>query len=473
MKKILALISLLLSVMLFLSACTVPDTPTPGSSQSDNGSDTPSGNSSDSDPIPPDGQVTIVNAGSTEYTVIKPQRCTSLLTNSLLTLRKMFGSTCGVDTNKSLMPSDDWVQGLGKDEAYESDAKEILIGATNRKETQDILAQLEEGEYAVSVTTTKIVLVGKNEYLSTLAVSLFINTFLRNINDGTLKITPGTFLKDKSEVATLGDTDATVRIMTFNILGSSDSPDTRYPYILKTIQTYNPGIVSFQECNANCHNKIIANLAGYASAHTTHSGKNTKVYTPIVYRTDLYKVVKSGQEWLDMRYTATNTKSLAWAVFEEISSGKKFAVVNMHGALWTSSYPLPEGKTYDQMRAEAVQWRVDNVRQMNDRMKAILAEFPDIPCLWTGDFNFTKDSDAYKAVIGYGMKDAEFSATEKHDTGTKTTHPVGSAPDAGNSIDHVFGNGKITFRVHKICNTADDLKGSDHCPVYADVKFES
>ena len=67
----------------------------------------------------------------------------------------------------------------------------------------------------------------------------------------------------------------------------------------------------------------------------------------------------------------------------------------------------------------------------------------------------------------------EFSATEERDTGTRTTHKVGSAPASGSSIDHVFGNDKVTFRVHKICNTADDLKGSDHCPVYADVKFES
>lgn len=471
MKKTLAIISLLLSLILLLSACVPPAVPGDNTSQSsDDGTES---SSTTTELIPPDGATTIVDGGNTEYKVIKPQQSSSLLTNSLITLRSSLGSACGVDLNKSLSPSDDWVQGLGKGEIYSSDAKEILIGATNRKESQEVLSGLGEGEYAVSITSSKIVLVGKNDYLSSLAVSLFIKTFLKDISDGTLKLIVGTFLKETSSATTLGNTDATLRIMTYNVLGNSETPDIRYSYIIKSIQTYNPGIISFQECNAYAHNNIISKLKGYASAHTTHSGTNTKVYTPIVYRTDLYKLVKSGQEWLDMRYTKTNTKSLAWAVFEEMSSGKKFAVVNMHGALWVNTYPLPEGKTYDQMRAEAVQWRVDNVRQMNDRMKAILAEFPDIPCLWTGDFNFTKDSDAYKAAIGYGMKSAEFSATESRESGTKTTHKVGSAPNAGNSIDHVFGNGKITFRVHKICRTADDLKGSDHCPVFADVKLES
>lgn len=469
MKKLLATISLLLSIVLLLSACVTPDLPDANNSQNDTGSDS----SSDTDPEIPDGQITVVENGKTEYTVIKPQRCSDLLTNSLVALRAKFGEICGVDVNKSLLPSDDWVQDLGKDEVYKSDAKEILLGATNRQETKDVLDKLDEGEYAISFTDTKIVLVGKNEYLSTLAISLFIKDYLRKSENGNLKLTPGTFHKEKSKVQNLGDTDATLRIMTFNILGSSESPDTRYPYIIKSILTYNPGIVSFQECNDNCYSKIISKLDGYKSAHNTHSGTSTKVYTPIIYRTDLYNLVESGQEWLDQRYTKTNTKSIGWAVFEEISTGKKFAVVNMHGALWVDTYKLPEGKTHAQMKSEALLWRVDNIRQMNDRMKAILEKYPDIPCLWTGDFNFTKDSDAYKAAINYGMKDAEFSATESHDTGTKTTHAVGVAPATGNSIDHVFGNDKVTFRVHKICNTGDDLKGSDHCPVFADVKFES
>lgn len=471
MKKTLAIISLLLSLILLLSACVTPVAPGDDTTQSsDDGTES---SSATSEQTPPTGDVTIVNEGKTDYVVIKPQNCSALLTSSLLTLRTEFGTACGVDTDRSLKPSDDWVQGLGKNETYESDAKEILLGETNRKESKEVLDQLGEGEYAISITTTKIVLVGKNDYLSTLAISLFIKTFLKDIENGTLKLVPGTFIKDKSSASTLGDTDATLRLMTFNILGSNDSPEKRYPYILKSIQTYNPGIVSFQECNAACHSNIISKLTDYKSAHTTHTGTSTKVYTPIIYRPDLYKLLASGQEWLDMRYTKTNTKSLAWAVFEELSSGQKFAVINVHGALWGSSYTLPDGKTYAQMREEAKLWRVDNIRQMNDRRNEILKEYPDIPCLWTGDFNFDKTTEAYKAAINYGMKDAEFSATVKSDAGTKSLHGVGSLPESGNTIDHIFGNDKVIFRIHKICQSLDDVKGSDHCPVYADIKFGS
>lgn len=262
--------------------------------------------------------------------------------------------------------------------------------------------------------------------------------------------------------------------MTYNILNTSSDLDTRAAYIINSITTYSPGIVCFQECANSNYGKVITKLKeyNYVSAHNTHEGTTTKVYTPIVYRKDLYSLIESGQEWLEKRYTKTNTKCIAWAVFEEKSSGKQFAVINIHVSLWSLNYDLPDGKTHADMFAEAVQWKVDNMNQMNACMNTILERYPNIPCLWTGDFNFDLNNNAYAAVMSFGMKDAEFTATESRTTGMRSFHnAVGEAPTAGNSIDHIFGNAYVTFRNHKICMTESDILGSDHCPVYADVKL--
>ncbi len=475
MKRVLSVIALLLASIILLCACnvTTPPQDTGAPTGSDSSSDNTVTPSTGDENTPPDGLVTVVDNSRSDYKIVRSDSASTVIKDSLNELRESFKSVFAVDTTKQLLPANDWTDKLGDDGCVRNDDREILIGSTNRYETKYVLDQLTTGEYAVALVGSKVVIVGTNDYLSTLAVSLFIEKYLVNDGSNTLKIADGTFAKGKSDVSTIGDTDATVRIMTYNILNTSGL-DTRAAYIINSVTTYSPGIVCFQECANGNYGKVIAKLKeyNYKSAHDTHEGTTTKVYTPIVYRTDLYRLVESGQEWLEKRYTKTNTKCIAWAVFEEIASGKQFAVINIHVSLWSRNYDLPDGKTHEDMFAEAAQWKVDNMNQMNACMNTILEKYPDIPCLWTGDFNFDLNNKAYAAVMSFGMKDAEFTATESRTTGMRSFHnAAGQAPTAGNSIDHIFGNKYITFRNHKICMTESDILGSDHCPVYADVKL--
>ncbi len=465
MKKIISLTSLLLAVLFVLTGCNVT-----GPSSTETTTAEPTTPAVTDPPAPT--ELVLAENGATEYKIIRAMRAGGNVIDAMQALRSKVKSFYGVD----ILPAEDFVKGYSTEEPYESDAPEILIGNTNRKESQEVLATLEKGEWRICVVGNKLVMIGYTDILTETAVNEFTQKQLQN-NGTRFAVSSDLDITGKIEYTTVGDTDASLRVMTFNVLGKGAEYMTRIPYIIDIVEAYTPDVVCFQECPAAQHNSMISKLEGYKTATVKHSDSTaTHVQTPIIYRTDKLKLLAEGVEWNDSRWPFTNTKSIAWAVFEQIESGQKFSVINVHGSLWAESYDparMGEGKTHEQMRAEAVLWREDNVRQMNDRMKEIEKTYGEIPSIWTGDFNFNETSSAYQHTTEkYGMIAAEKAATVSKMSGASFHSNPGQAPDPkGKSIDHIFGNSKVIFRVHYICKSENEIKASDHCAVFADLKF--
>ena len=57
---------------------------------------------------------------------------------------------------------------------------EILVGETNREESQRILAELSEGEFAVECVGRKLVIVGRGDKAVEKAVEWFLESFVKN-----------------------------------------------------------------------------------------------------------------------------------------------------------------------------------------------------------------------------------------------------------------------------------------------------
>ena len=476
MKKIMFFLLAVLLVLLSLVSCAGGEngneTETPSGTALTAQTETNSGTNPETDGFndDPDRLFLVRPDGSTEFTLIRPEKTVSVVVESMQKLARALSERSG----DGLPLSDDWERGYSVENPLENDACEILIGNTNRAETQKIRAGLQPGEYQISVEGNKLVLVGYTEYLTSFAVSDFIKHVLSNTEGEGISLPRDFSRKGIRENGILGDTDATVRVMTFNILGSASDDPPRASAILQTVETYQPSVLCFQECNATRYTNVLAKLTDYAIAAAYHPGTKTRVYTPILYRVSQFELIGAGVEWLDSRYQGTNTKSLAWAILKDRTAGDLFAVVNLHGAIWMADYPIPEGSSYEGMRELANVWRTDNVRQMNDCTLRLQKEYGKIPVLWTGDFNFNSASEAYRAAVDtYGMKDAEITATDSRVTGMKSYHgTVGAAPGKGLTIDHIFGTPDVTFRVHYICMEQNDLNASDHCPVWADVRFD-
>jgi endonuclease/exonuclease/phosphatase family metal-dependent hydrolase len=249
-----------------------------------------------------------------------------------------------------------------------------------------------------------------------------------------------------------------------NTYGTNGTPSARYPYEIALLQKFHPDIMGCQEVNNMVRQNVLEKIdPNYANAVVTLPDGKTNNYTPIVYRKDKFTLVAAAVTMLDSRYTETNTKSITYAVFDCVGEGRRFAVINLHGAIILESYGLTATNG-----VEGAAWRKDNVRQMLELMATLKKTYGDIPFLFTGDFNCNNTSEAYKLAISGGLHDAEFSSTDSHCTGYNTTHVVGSQPTTGSSIDHIFATSQVEFRVHNIILDSDAMNATDHCVVYAD-----
>ena len=119
--------------------------------------------------VPAPSGLLLVSNGASDYVIVRPEKCQSFITDAMSELRAAVKDKYGV----TIAPKDDWVKGLAKGEAYDSEELEILIGETNRRESIDVLATLQPGEYTVRVSGNKLVLIGTTDYLTALAVEAF------------------------------------------------------------------------------------------------------------------------------------------------------------------------------------------------------------------------------------------------------------------------------------------------------------
>ena len=394
---------------------------------------------------PAEDLVIVDGEGKTSFTVVRADEADGMTVNSAIALHTALN-----DTYKSKVGlSSDISIKKEADGTVVNDKYEILVGDTNRPESIAARTELGDNDYIIRVSGKKLVILGKNGSSTKYIVKLFLEKYLGTAGQA-LVIPADTLLTGSGEESSVPLTEgADMRIMTFNLRGGEDNPYVRHPNIYETILTYLPDVIGFQEANNGHYPEVLHRLEDYAIV-TTEMPSNC---TPIIYLKEKYTQVAGGCEFLRMRNTDTGTKSIAWVVLREKATGKLFAVINMHGALQAN-------------------WRVDNVRQMLGRMATVKSQYGDIPVLFTGDFNFNRTETAYQSTLDAGLTEAELSATVRME-GLGTWHPVGVAPGSGMSIDHIFyhPDDVTALRHHIAMADGFEIKASDHCAVWADVKL--
>lgn len=176
MKKLLALFLCLLMLASLLIGCQQPpDADDSGDSSSAEGDTTPVGQ-----PLPEDEGVLI---DVSKYAIIRvdsPTPATPLLT-AIVQLKKDIDSL----TSSSIRLASDWLKDGTPDDA----AFEILIGNTNRPQSNEVLSTLSGTGYVIRQVGNKIVIVGTNDAITADAVAYFYNTYVvPNAQSGGFKI---------------------------------------------------------------------------------------------------------------------------------------------------------------------------------------------------------------------------------------------------------------------------------------------
>lgn len=188
-------------------------------------------------------------------------------------------------------------------------------------------------------------------------------------------------------------------------------------------------------------------------------GKDAGEHSAILYRTERFQVLDSGDFWLSetpdkpgLGWDATCCNRIAsWAKFRDKNTKKQFYVFNVH---------------FDHQGVVA---RQESGKLMEKKIREIAK---DAPLILTGDFNSTPDTEQIKSLSSF-LNDA-YSITKMPPYG-----PVGTSSGFRftapfkNRIDYIFVSDHFEVAKYAALTDAKDQRyPSDHLPVVAKVSFQ-
>ena len=271
--------------------------------------------------------------------------------------------------------------------------------------------------------------------------------------------------------------------MSFNILredlgGEGHLWADRKQAVLKMIDVNYPTLIGLQECSwtiredmlkADSRRKAIGNSVNNEESGYTKTSSNS-----IIYRSDIYEVVKSGQFWFsDTPDKVSNVwtakyqpkpRVCTWARFKVKNTGKEFYHFNIH---------LHNGSAYDSSSDTYI--GDSRTRSLNLLFKRIAAENTSgLPVIITGDHNeadvngsWIDPSDVYSAYKNSGYMSSRRIASD-----TDTGRTLNSFADKATAVlDHIYVNDACNVtRFYVDRNAYEGVKYvSDHYPVFCEL----
>lgn len=273
--------------------------------------------------------------------------------------------------------------------------------------------------------------------------------------------------------------------MSFNILREDLGGDghlwaDRKQAVLKMIDVNYPTLIGLQECSwtiredilkADSRRKAIGN-----SVNNDESGYTSTSSNSIIYRSDIYEVVKSGQFWFsDTPDEVSNVwtagyqpkpRVCTWARFKVKNTGKEFYHFNIH---------LHNGSAYNSSSGSYI--GDSRTRSLNLLFDRIAAENTSgLPVIITGDHNESDDSsnatstlgsDVYRAYQNSGYTSSRWLASDT-DKGL-TLNSWGKA--TAGVLDHIYVNDACNVTRFYVDRNAYEgvTYVSDHYPVFCEL----
>ena len=272
--------------------------------------------------------------------------------------------------------------------------------------------------------------------------------------------------------------------MSFNILredlgGSGHLWANRKQAALKMIETNYPTLIGLQECSwtiredilkADSRLKAIGNSVNNEESGYTKTSSNS-----IIYRSDIYQVVKSGQFWFSKTpdevsdvWTAgyePKPRVCTWAKFRVLASGKEFYHYNIHLHNGSAYNPLSDSYIGDS--------RTKSLELLFKRIKAENTQ--GLPVIITGDHNEGDDStnatsdlgsDVYRAYQNSGYTSARWLAADTDKE--RTLNSWGTS--AKSVLDHIYVNSACNVSRFYVDRKAYEgvTYVSDHYPVFCE-----
>lgn len=257
-----------------------------------------------------------------------------------------------------------------------------------------------------------------------------------------------------------------LRLCSFNTLlptvGSKVPVAGRDEGLRNMVNEYQPDVIAFQEFNedwAKAFQTLFADTAYRLISGDEVTVKGKPVNCTIAYRTDVLTLVDFDSFPYEQGENPIS-RVLTWAVFETKDESKqRFVATTTH---WATNEPMRLSEM-----AELAQWLTET------------AEEKKLPIIAMGDYNARDGAIDYLQLLKKsGMKDAKYTAAARGLVGlTHHSRKQSSYNDEKvnltASIDHILHTENIQPLYYDTVLNSEIITASDHCPIYADIKFNS
>ena len=256
-----------------------------------------------------------------------------------------------------------------------------------------------------------------------------------------------------------------LRVMSFNIrcLNTDDAVENqwtnRIDRVCALIKEVQPDLLGVQEAVPQQYEDVKAGLDGYASIFAGRDDGTKGEGTPVFYRSDKFRLIRSGHFWLSptpnepsIGWNAACNRIAVWAVLEDVATGESFIYLNTH---------------FDHMSEEA---RVESAKLIKETVRGLA---PSLPFVFNADFNLNDKSEGYDLLVNYSYPCIDtWKAAAETEGGPGTLDIWGTYPNlADNKIDFIFASKGTTVERSVICPAANEAGEyySDHKAIYADI----
>ena len=274
--------------------------------------------------------------------------------------------------------------------------------------------------------------------------------------------------------ATAADDDGQFRVMSFNMrLATTADGDNAWEFrketFVEVVKENDPLLLGVQEALWTQMEYLDGALEGYKWIGVGRDdGEKKGEFMSIFYKEDAVELLDSGTFWLSQTpdkpgkgWDAMCCRTVTWGKFRCKKSGKEFVYANTH---------LDHVGTI--ARKKGAQLVLERSWELTNH--------GELPFFVSGDFNVTKESEAYKTITGGtddipGLVDTNMVAKEHDIAQPYTFHNWGRVPaDKGAIIDFIFVNDKVNVEKFKInpLKHSNGRYASDHVSVVATLSFK-
>ncbi|MBQ9370850.1 MAG: endonuclease/exonuclease/phosphatase family protein [Thermoguttaceae bacterium] len=267
---------------------------------------------------------------------------------------------------------------------------------------------------------------------------------------------------------------AGLKVMSFNMRLATTADgenqwDNRKETFVDVVKESDPDLLGVQEALWVQMEYLDTALEGYKWIGIGRDdGKKAGEFMAIFYKTDAVELLDSGTFWISKTpekpgkgWDAACNRTVTWGKFRCKTTGKEFVYANTH---------------LDHVGVIA---RKEGAKLVLRRQYE-LTNKGELPFFISGDFNVSKDSEAYKTITAGlddipGLIDTNYAAKVSEHAQEYTFHNWNKVPaDKGSIIDFIFVNDKVDvekFKINPIVHS-DGKMASDHVSVVATLTFK-